>query len=205
MISGQFGLGAGRRNELGCVGGHCFDRRAARDLVFAALGLGFAEADDGSVELAFDGSHVAQQRFETFGLGGADEEFEGAGLENGGFVTAGSLETPEAGGDFGNEFGFEGADGGVIGEELVVEMVEVGLVLSRQHHAAAGESMFEAVHARDGFAGVGAGAGGGVFVATDGGVILHSCFVPVIKKMPLKASGIWLFNLAEGKRLLISC
>jgi hypothetical protein len=97
----------------------------------------------------------------------------------GGFVAAGSLETPEAGGDFGDELGLEGAVGGMVGEELVVEAVEVGLAFVAEHNRLGGESVFETVHAGDGFAGVGAGAGGGVIVATDGGVVLHCLSVVV--------------------------
>src|SRR5690348_1522833 len=107
VVGGQFG--ARRRNEVGCGGRHCFDARRAGDGALTPFGLGFAEAHYGSVELAFDGSHVAQQRFEAFRLSGVDEEFEGAGLENLGFVTAGSLETPEASGDFADKLGFEWA------------------------------------------------------------------------------------------------
>jgi hypothetical protein len=109
-----------------------------RDGALAALGLGFAETNDGSVKLALDGSHVAQQRFEPFGLGGVDEEFEGAGFENGGFIAAGSLETPEAGGDFGDQLGFESAGGGVVREELFMKVIEVDLVFPGQDDLPAG-------------------------------------------------------------------
>jgi hypothetical protein len=47
-------------------------------LAFAALDLGLTKADDGPIELAFGGCHVAQQRLETFSEGVAHEEFEKA-------------------------------------------------------------------------------------------------------------------------------
>ena len=158
VVSGQ--LGIRRRNELCCGCGECFEGWAARDFCFAALGLGFAEADDGPVELAFDASHVTHQRFETFGLGVADEELEGAGFENGGFVAAGSLQTPEAGGDFGDDLRFERAYGSVVAKELVVEAVEIGLVFAAEDDGFSGQSVPETIHARNGLAGFGAGACG---------------------------------------------
>jgi len=122
--------------------------------------LDFAETDDGPVELAFDASHVAQQGFEAFGLSVADEEFERAGFQDGGFVAAGSLQTPEARGDFGDDLGFERADGRVLGEELIMKAVEISLVFAAEDDRLSGETVLETVPARDGLAGFGAGARG---------------------------------------------
>jgi hypothetical protein len=139
------------------------------NISLAALGLGFAQADDGAIELALDGAHVAEQSFEAFGVGVADEEFEGTGLKNGGFVTAGALETPEAGGDFGDEFGFEDSGGSVLGKELLMEAIEVILFFAGEDDLPAGEAMFQAIHAGDGLAGAGARA------RRCGAGILHCC------------------------------
>ena len=124
--------------------------------------MSLAKADDGTIELALDGGHVTQQRLETFSVSVADEEFEGAGFEDGGFVAAGSLETPKACGDFGYDLGFERPDGRVLGEELIMKTVEIGLIFAAKDHRFSGEAVLETIPARDGLAGFGARAGSGV-------------------------------------------
>jgi hypothetical protein len=205
VVSGQFsgqlglGLGARRRNELGCGCGHCFEGFADGGGEFAAGGLSFAEADDSAIELAFDGGHVAEQSFEAFRLSVADENFERAVFQYAGFVPASSLQAPEAGSDFGDELGFESAVGRVLGDELVVEAIEIGLAFATEDDGFRREPMLQTIHAGDGFAGLSAWAGcvcRVVAMAGDGVLIRLHC--PVRKGKCRSRGAAFSRNLVEA-------
>lgn len=117
---------------------------------FGTGGLEVLETDNGAIELAFDGAHVADQTVEAGGGVGGEEivaDFEGLG-----FAGAGSGQTPGAGSDLADDLEFELPFGFTIGGDIGEQLVEVGLIFAGDDDLAGSETVLEGIAAGDGFA-----------------------------------------------------
>jgi hypothetical protein len=113
-----------------------------------------------AAELALDGSGVAQDAIEAFGVCVVGSEQVVTVEEPVGFDGAGAPEAPDAVGDVGDQLDFKFSFGFVFGEKGFVHAVELRLVFAGEDDLSGGESVFEGVAAGTGFAEHGAGSGG---------------------------------------------
>jgi hypothetical protein len=107
--------------------------------------LELLEADDGSVEFAFDGSDVTESQGEAaFGF---LSRFVGdeVNVEIFGFGFSGPIETPHAAGDFMDDLDFERVLRSVLLDEAGHERIEFGAIFSGQDDVATGEAMLKCV------------------------------------------------------------
>ncbi len=116
-------------------------------LALAAEFLELVEADDGAVQLAFDGGGVAHHQSEFLAglFGGIQTEGHFGQIA---FASADAPQTPQRGGDVVDQLEFERADRLGFLEQVLEQRVEFGLVLLGQDHAAAGQPMLERIQRR---------------------------------------------------------
>jgi hypothetical protein len=86
------------------------------------------EANDGPIELTFDGSGVAENEIELFR--GARVVVTECEVDVLGFIAARAGETPGAGRDFASELGFDFADGFAVGRYIGAQFLEFCRVLA---------------------------------------------------------------------------